>query len=88
VKLGVERLRTIRKRKIVKMMKHNSIPLMNKYFNNEHALAVAGVSVISDERAWCICDTLSHYAHILYRNFSDGSRVYDNEWANSLLDFY
>lgn len=81
-------MRTIRKRKIVKMMKRNSIPLMNKYFNNEHALAVAGVSVISDERAWGISDTLSHYAHILYRNFSENSHVYDNDWAKELLNFY
>lgn len=61
---------------------------MNLYFNNEHALAVAGVSVISDERALSICDTLSHYAHILYRNFNEDSEVYNNEWAKVLLDFY
>lgn len=69
-------------------MKRHSIPMMNTYFNNEHALAAAGVSVISDERAWAICDTLSHYAHILYRNFGDGSAIYNEEWTKLILDFY
>lgn len=81
-------MRTVPKRKLLKMMKRHSIALMNEYFNNEHALAVAGVSVISDERAWSICDTLSHYAHILYRNFEEGEEIYDNEWAKLLLGFY
>lgn len=81
-------MRTVRKRKVAKMIKRHSLPLMNQYFNNEHALAVAGISIISNERAWAICDTLSHLAQILNRNYPDGSDIYKNEWSKLLLDFY
>lgn len=77
-----------RKRKIAKLIKPHAISLMNVYFNNEHALAVFGVSIIPDKRAWEICETISHYAHILYRNFDAKSDIYNNEWANLVLDFY
>lgn len=77
-----------RKRKIAKLIKPHAISLMNEYFNNEHTLAVFGVSVISDKRELEISETLSHYAHILYRNFYNKLDIYNNEWANSVLDFY
>ena len=81
-------MRTVPKRKLARMLKRSSTALMDVYFNNEYAIVVYGVSVISDEKAWEICDTLSHYAHILYRNFDEKSFVYEDEWAKLLLDFY
>lgn len=77
-----------RKRKIAKLVKSHAVPLMDIYFNNEHALAVSGRSIIPDEKAWEICDTVCHYAHILYRNFGDNSDIYKNNWAKLILDFY
>ena len=77
-----------RKRKIVKMIKSHAIPLMDLYFNNEHALAVCGRSIIADEKAWEIADTLSHYAHVLFRNFDANSEIYNNDWARLIFDFY
>lgn len=81
-------LKVKRKRKIAKLIKSHALPLMDIYFNNEHALAVIGTSIIPDEKAWEIADTISHYAHILYRDFDDSSDIYKNDWAKLILDFY
>lgn len=77
----------IRKRKIAALVKPHAISLMNEYFNNEHALAVYGTSVISDKREIEICNTLSNYAEMMCRNFDDESDVYNNEWAKELSNF-
>lgn len=77
-----------RKRKIVKVMKPDAVRLMNRYFDNEHTLAVHGVSVISDKKIAAISNTLSEYAKILWENFTDESEVYTDDWAKELLNFY
>lgn len=81
-------MRTRRKRKLIKLIQSHACPLMDSYFNYEHTLAVTGCSIVSNQKLLEITETLSHYAHIIERNFEDNSTIQQQDWVKLIYDFY
>lgn len=81
-------MRTKRKIQIEKAIKFHSKKLLDTYFNNEHALACFGVSVISNKREYEICETLSTYAKMIERVFDEKDEIYEDELVKYIMDFY
>ena len=61
-------MKSIRKKAIIRAMKHDACKLLNEYFRVEHTRATHGVSIISEERESAICWTLEGYGEIIERN--------------------
>ena len=81
-------MKNVRKRQLLKVMKLNATKLMKEYFHHEHAMIIAGIRTISEEREMTILNTLSGYAHVLDRNFPLYTGVYEEEWILAVSDFY
>jgi len=80
-------MKTLRKRAIYNSIKTHANTLLNLYNNNEQSLACCRISILTIEQEISICNTLSHYSHIIEKVVGD---VYGDKdmWINKLYNFY
>ena len=80
-------MKSIRKRKIIKVMKPHAIKLMDKLYWSEDIKIQWATGGLSEKEEYRLSDTLNGYANIIERSISDYPRVIENIWILDLLNY-